>query len=74
MRASVLASAAVACLVGFSGTIAVVLAAAESVGADPAQTSSWVTALCLSMAATSTWLSVRHRLPVITAWSTPVPR
>jgi benzoate membrane transport protein len=71
VRASILASAAVACLVGFSGTIAVVLAAAAAVGADPAQTSSWVTALCLSMAATSTWLSVRHRLPVITAWSTP---
>ncbi|GEO18362.1 benzoate transporter [Microvirga aerophila] len=40
-------------------------------GADAAQTSSWVAALCLSMAATSGFLSVRYRIPVVTAWSTP---
>lgn len=71
MRASVVLSAVVAVLVGFGGTLAVVLAAARAVGADAALTTSWVTALCLSMAATSAFLSVRHRIPVITAWSTP---
>ena len=70
-RASVVISAVVAALVGFGGTIAIVVAAARAVGADAAQTSSWVAALCLAMAATSGLLSLRHRIPAITAWSTP---
>ena len=64
-------SAVVAALVGFGGTIAIVVAAAQAVGASAAQTSSWVAALCLAMAATSATLSLRHRIPAITAWSTP---
>lgn len=71
MRASVILSAVVAALVGFGGTVALIVAAAQAVGADAAQTSSWVTAICLSMAATSAYLSIRHRIPIITAWSTP---
>ncbi len=71
MRLSIVTSAVVAALVGFGSTIAIIIAAAQAVGADPAQTSSWVAALCLSMAATSGYLSVRYRMPVVTAWSTP---
>lgn len=71
MRISVVASAFTAALVGISGALAVVLAAAEAVGATPAQTTSWVTALCLAMALTSAILSAMHRVPIITAWSTP---
>jgi len=71
MRLSIVTSAVVAALVGFGSTIAIIFAAAQAVGADPAQTSSWVAALCLAMAATSGYLSIRYRMPVITAWSTP---
>ncbi|MFC4172247.1 benzoate/H(+) symporter BenE family transporter [Microvirga sp. GCM10011540] len=71
MRLSIITSAVVAALVGFGSTIALIIAAADAVGADAAQTSSWVAALCLSMAATSGFLSVRYRIPVVTAWSTP---
>ena len=71
MRASVVISAIVAVLVGFGGSVAVILAAANAVGASAAQTSSWVTGLCVSVMATTAILSVRHRLPIITAWSTP---
>lgn len=71
MRLSIVTSAVVASLVGFGSTIAIVIAAAQAVGATPAQTSSWVAGLCLAMMATSAYLSVRHRLPIITAWSTP---
>ena len=71
MRASVVVSAVVAALVGFGGTLALVVAAARAVGANAGQTSSWVAALCLATAATSAYLSFRHRIPVITAWSTP---
>lgn len=71
MRPSVVISAVVAALVGFGGTLAIVVQAARAAGADAAQTSSWVTGLCLAMAATSAFLSIRHRIPIITAWSTP---
>jgi benzoate membrane transport protein len=71
MRLSIITSAVVAALVGFGSTIALIIAAAQAVGADSAQTSSWVAALCLAMAGSSGFLSVRYRMPVVTAWSTP---
>jgi benzoate membrane transport protein len=71
MRGSVVVSALVAVIVGFFGALAVVLAATRAVGATPEETSSWVTALCLTMAVTTPILSLRHRLPIVTAWSTP---
>ncbi len=71
MRTSVIISALVAILVGFGSSVAVILAAAKAVGATPDQTSSWVAALCLAIAGTTAILSVRHRMPIVTAWSTP---
>lgn len=71
MRASIVISALMAVLVGFGGSLAIILAAATAVGASPAQTSSWVGALCVSMMATTAILSIRYRIPIVTAWSTP---
>ncbi len=71
MRLSIVASALVAALVGFGGTLALIVSAARAAGADAAQTASWVTGICLAVAATSTILSIRHRAPIVTAWSTP---
>ena len=71
MPFSVIASAMVAALVGFAGTLAIIVAAAQAVGATPEQTSSWVAGLCLAIAGTTGYLSLRHRLPIVTAWSTP---
>lgn len=56
-------------LVGFGGTLAVVVQAAGHLGATPGQTASWVAALCLAIAGTSIVLSVSHRMPIVTAWS-----
>lgn len=71
MRASVFSAALVAALVGYGSTIALVLAAAAAVGATPAQTASWVLAVCLAKAAGTAFLSTWHRVPVVLAWSTP---
>jgi benzoate membrane transport protein len=71
MRLSIPASAFVAAIVGFGGTLALVIAAADAIGATQAQTASMVTALCLAMAVETLWLSWRTRMPVISAWSTP---
>lgn len=71
MRASLFSSALVAALVGYGSTIALVLSAASAVGASPAQTASWVLAICLAKAAGSAVLSAWSRVPVVLAWSTP---
>ncbi len=71
MRISIPVSAFVAAIVGFGGTLAIIIAAAAAVGATQLQTASWVTAICLAMAVESLWLSWRTKMPVITAWSTP---
>lgn len=71
MRASLFSSALVAALVGYGSTIALVLSAAAALGASPAQTASWVLAICLAKAAGSAFLSFHYRIPVVLAWSTP---
>ncbi|WNG43372.1 benzoate/H(+) symporter BenE family transporter [Archangium minus] len=58
-------------LVGFSSTGAIVFQAAAAAGATQEQVSSWMGALGLGMGATCIGLSLRYRVPVITAWSTP---
>ena len=69
MRVSIVAAALVAVLVGFHGTLAIVVAAARNLGADGAEVASWVGALCLGIGISSIVLSVWHRMPVVTAWS-----
>lgn len=64
-------AALVATIAGVGGTLPVVLAAAHAVGATPEQASSWVSGLGLATAASALILSVRYRMPIITAWSTP---
>jgi benzoate membrane transport protein len=56
---------------GVGGTLPVVLAAAQAVGATPAETASWVSGLGIATAISALVLSLRYRMPIITAWSTP---
>jgi benzoate membrane transport protein len=58
-------------LVGFSSSAVVVFQGARAVGATPEQIASWMWALGLGMGLTCIGLSLRHRMPVVTAWSTP---
>jgi benzoate membrane transport protein len=71
MRFSVILAAAVAAIVGFGGTAAILLQAAQAVGATPAQSASWLASVSLATGLTSLFLSWRYRIPAITAWSTP---
>lgn len=68
---SVAAAALVATIAGVGGTLPVVLAAAQAVGATADQAGSWVSGLGLATALSALVLSVRYRMPIITAWSTP---
>lgn len=58
-------------MVGYGASVAIVLAAAQALGASPSEAASWLAALCiakgLGMALLSTWT----RVPVVLAWSTP---
>jgi len=64
-------SALIAAMVGFAGTLALIVAAAQAVGATAAQTVSWITAISLVKALEAGYLTWRHRMPILTAWSTP---
>ena len=61
----------VAVLVGYSSSAAIIWQAAQAAGATPAQIGGWFTMLGLAMGVATLALSLRTRLPVIAAWSTP---
>ena len=69
--ASLTAAALAAVVVGFASTILIIMQAAEAVGASDAQKISWAAMLCYAMGGLTLWLSWRHRMPMIVAWSTP---
>jgi benzoate membrane transport protein len=71
LSVSALVAGFVAVLVGFTSSVVIVFAAAQALGATPAQTTSWIWALGLGMGITSIGLSLWYRQPVLTAWSTP---
>ncbi|MDH2435790.1 benzoate/H(+) symporter BenE family transporter [Pokkaliibacter sp. MBI-7] len=61
----------IAVLVGFTSSAVIIFQAASAAGASPAEVSSWLAALGIGMGVTSIGLSLRYRMPVLTAWSTP---
>lgn len=61
----------IAALIGFGGTVALVVQAMRVLGASPDQTGSAVTALCLGIGVAGGALSLGLRMPVVLAWSTP---
>ncbi|MBM5571527.1 MULTISPECIES: benzoate/H(+) symporter BenE family transporter [Deefgea] len=58
-------------LVGFTSSAVIVFQAAQALHATPEQIASWMWALGLAMGLTCIGLSLRFRVPVVTAWSTP---
>lgn len=71
LKLSHLAAGAIAVLVGYTSSVAIIFQAIEAVGATQAQANSWLVALGLGMGLTSLGLSLWFRMPVLTAWSTP---
>lgn len=64
-------SALIAALIGFGGTVALIVQAVQTMGGSAAQTTSAVTALCLGIAVAGAALSFAYRMPIVLAWSTP---
>jgi benzoate membrane transport protein len=57
--------------VGFASSFAVALAGLRAVGADAAQAASGLLALCLGIGVVAIGFSLRLRMPITIAWSTP---
>ncbi len=69
--ASALIAGFVTVLVGFTSSAVIVFQAAHAFGASPAEIASWMWALGLGMGLTCIILSLRFKVPIVTAWSTP---
>ncbi|MCG7598210.1 benzoate/H(+) symporter BenE family transporter [Halomonas sp. McH1-25] len=71
MAASSVVSGFVAVLVGYTSSAAIIFQAAEAAGASQAQIGSWLWALGIGTGLTTLGFSLRYRMPLLTAWSTP---
>lgn len=68
---STLTAGFITVLVGYTSSAAIVFEAARAAGGTPEQIASWLIALGFAMGLTCIGLSLRYRVPVVTAWSTP---
>ena len=68
---SAVAAGFITVLVGFASSAVIVFQAAQALGAGQAEIASWMWALGIGMGVTCIGLSLRYRMPVVTAWSTP---
>jgi benzoate membrane transport protein len=68
---SAVAAGVLAAFVGFASSFAVVLQGLSAMGASPAQAASGLMAVSVAMGLCAVVLSVRHRMPISIAWSTP---
>jgi benzoate membrane transport protein len=66
-----LAAGLLASFVGFAGSFAVIVQGLTAVGASPAQAGSGLMALSIAMGLCGILLSLRLRMPISVAWSTP---
>ncbi|MQY43551.1 benzoate/H(+) symporter BenE family transporter [Epibacterium sp. SM1969] len=71
VKFSHISAGAIAVLVGYTSSVAIIFQAIDASGATAAQAASWMMALGLGMGLTCLILSLRYRMPILTAWSTP---
>lgn len=71
LKLSHISAGFIAVLVGYTSSVAIIFQAAQSLNASQAQLNSWMLALGLGMGISSIFLSLRYKMPIITAWSTP---
>jgi len=57
--------------VGFAGSFAIIIQGLTGVGASPAQAASGLMALSVAMGVCGIFLSIKYKMPISAAWSTP---
>ncbi|MBW4023615.1 MAG: benzoate/H(+) symporter BenE family transporter [Proteobacteria bacterium] len=65
------AAGALAAFVGFGSSFAVILRGVTAAGASPAEAASGLLALCVATGLCGVLLSLKTRMPIIVAWTTP---
>ncbi|WP_222842171.1 benzoate/H(+) symporter BenE family transporter [Endozoicomonas montiporae] len=60
-----------AVVIGYTGSVIIIIQAAMAAGATTEQITSWLLALGIAMGVTSIGFSLRYKIPVLMAWSTP---
>ncbi|MDN3522156.1 benzoate/H(+) symporter BenE family transporter [Halomonas ramblicola] len=68
---STLVAGLVAVTIGYGSSAVIIFQAAEAAGASQAQIGSWMWALGIGSGLTTLGFSLRYRMPILTAWSTP---
>jgi benzoate membrane transport protein len=68
---STIAAGLLSAFVGFASSFAVILKGLQAVGATPVQAACGLMALSIAMGVCAIWLSLRTKLPISIAWSTP---
>lgn len=61
----------VAILVGYTASVAIIFQAIDQLGASEAQANSWMLVLGIGMGLSTLFLTLRSKMPILTAWSTP---
>lgn len=61
----------IAVIISYAGPLIIVFQAAQAAHLDHGQLASWIWAISIGSGITGIMLSLRYRIPVITAWSTP---
>ena len=61
----------VAVIVGYAGPTVLVFQVAKNAGLTDTQVSSWLWAYSIASGVTTILLSLKYRIPIVTAWSTP---
>lgn len=71
LSVSHIAAGLTAVVVGYSSAVVLVIEAARMAGASPDMVVSWLFALGIGMGLSCIVFSLRYKIPVVTAWSTP---
>ena len=58
-------------LVGYTSSAVIVFQAATTAGASSAQAGAWLGIICVAMGILTIFLSMKYKIPVMFAWSTP---
>ncbi|MDU3293902.1 MAG: benzoate/H(+) symporter BenE family transporter, partial [Pseudomonas aeruginosa] len=61
----------VAMLTGYTSSLVLMFQAGQNAGLSSAQISSWIWALSIGMGLATIGLTLRYRVPIVIAWSTP---
>ena len=71
LSVSAVVAGLVAVLVSFGGTAVLMVQAGHAAGLDAARIGSWLGSICLVLGLGGLIISLRSRMPVVLAWSTP---